>query len=287
VRGLKTRYGASFVFDQHDLVPELYESRFGRGRDFIHGLTLRAERRAYALADVVIATNESYRAVALARGAKSPDDVFVVRNAPDLNRFRRVEPDPDLRRGREHLIAYLGLMGPQDGIDHALRALASISSRSDWHAVFVGDGDVLPAMRELARTIGLGDRVDFLGMRGDDDIQRILSTADIGLSPDPKSPLNDVSTMNKVLEYMAMSVPVVTYDLVEAHVSAGPAALYATADDERSLGREIARLLDNEPLRRRLGDAGRERIESSALSWDTSKRELVRAYERALQARSA
>ena len=285
VRGLKTRYGARFVFDHHDLVPELYESRFGRGRDFVHGWTLRAERRAYALADVVITTNESYRAVALTRGAKASEDVFVVRNAPDLTRFRKVEPDQELRRGREHLLAYLGLMGPQDGIDHALRALASIASRPDWHAVFVGDGDVLPAMRELAQRLELGDRVEFTGLRGDADIQRILSTAAVGLSPDPKSPLNDVSTMNKILEYMAMSVPIVTYDLVEAHVSAGDAALYATANDEASFGREIARLLDDESLRRRLGDTGRERIESSALSWDTSKRELVRAYERALEIR--
>ena len=202
------------MFDHHDLVPELYESRFGRGRDRLYRLTLRAEQRTFALADVVISTNESYRNVAITRGGKRPEDVFVVRSAPDLDRFRRLEPDASLRRGREHLIAYLGVMGPQDGIDHALRALASISSRPDWHAVFVGEGDVLPAMRNLAVELGLDDRVEFAGRLPDEDVQRILSTAAVGLAPDPKNPLNDVSTMNKIVEYMAIACPVVSYDLV-------------------------------------------------------------------------
>lgn len=282
VRSLKTKHGARFVFDHHDLVPELYESRFDRGRDVLYRLTLRAERRTFDLADVVIATNESYRDVALSRGGKRPEDVFVVRSAPDLGRFRRVEPDPSLRQGHERLVAYLGVMGPQDGVDHALRALATIAHRTDWFALFVGEGDVQVAMKELSRELGLGDRVEFTGRLPDDDVRRILSTADVGLAPDPKNPLNDVSTMNKILEYMAMGCPVVSYDLVEARVSAGEAALYATADDHEDLGRAIARILDDPALGDRLGSIGRKRVEGE-LSWEASKRELLRAYERALE----
>ncbi len=163
VRVLRRR-GAAFVFDHHDLVPELYESRFERGRDLLYRLTLAAERSTFRLADVVIATNESYRRVALERGGKRPEDVFVVRSAPDLARFAPVDPDPALRREDGHLLAYLGVMGPQDGVDHALRALALLRDRrDDWRAIFVGDGDVQPAMKELAGRLGLDDRVEFPG----------------------------------------------------------------------------------------------------------------------------
>jgi glycosyltransferase involved in cell wall biosynthesis len=281
VRPLKTRHGARFIFDQHDLVPELYESRFGRGRDALYRLTLRAERRTFALADVVISTNESYRNIAVTRGAKRPEDVFVVRSAPDVGRFSRVAPDPSLSRGRPHLIAYLGVMGPQDGIDHALRSLATIASRDDWHAIFIGEGDVQPDMKVLSRELGLADRVEFPGRLPDEDVQRILSTAHVGLAPDPKNPLNDVSTMNKILEYMAVSCPIVSYDLVEARVSAGDAALYATPNDEQSFADAIVRLLDDPALRDELAAAGTRRI-TGALSWESSKRELIRAYDRAL-----
>jgi glycosyltransferase involved in cell wall biosynthesis len=282
VRGLKRR-GAAFVFDHHDLVPELYESRFGRGRDVLYRRTISVERVTFRLADVVISTNGSYRAIAIERGGKQPEDVFVVRSAPDLQRFQPAPPDESLKRGRAHLIAYLGVMGPQDGIDHALRALAALKERrQDWHAIFIGAGDVLPAMQQLAVELGLGDDTEFTGRVPDEDVQRILSTADVGLAPDPKNPLNDVSTMNKILEYMAMSRPTVAYDLVEARVSAGEAALYAEANDEQSFARQIDTLLDDPELRTRMGRLGRERIEAT-LSWEASTRELLRAYDRALE----
>lgn len=282
VRMLK-RSGTAFLFDHHDLVPELYESRFERGRDLLYRLTLAAERSTFRLADVVVATNESYRQVALTRGGKRPEDVFVVRSAPDLARFVPVAPDDALKRGRPHLIAYLGVMGPQDGVDHALRALARLHERrEDWHAVFIGEGDVLPAMQRLAAELGLDGAVEFPGRLPDADVLRILSTADVCLAPDPKNPLNDVSTMNKIVEYMAMSRPVVSYDLVEARVSAGPAALYAT--DEAGFAAAVERLLDDPALRDELGREGRSRVES-ALSWDHSERELLRAYDRALEHR--
>jgi glycosyltransferase involved in cell wall biosynthesis len=282
VRGLR-KHGAAFVFDHHDLVPELYESRFGRGRDMLYRRTISVERMTFRLSDVVISTNGSYRTIAVERGGKQPEDVFVVRSAPDLQRFQPAPPDDSLKRGRAHLIAYLGVMGPQDGIDHALRALAALKElRRDWFAIFIGAGDVLPAMQRLAVELGLAEDTEFTGRIPDADVQRILSTADIGLAPDPKNPLNDVSTMNKILEYMAMSRPTVAYDLVEARVSAGEAALYAEANDEQSFAQQIGKLLDDPELRARMGAEGRARIETR-LSWEASTRELLRAYDRALE----
>jgi glycosyltransferase involved in cell wall biosynthesis len=276
------RQGTRFIFDHHDLVPELYRSRFGRGEDLGYRATLRAERLAYRMADVSLATNGSYARVAVERGGMDPEDVFVVRNGPDLTRFRPVAADPAWRRGRAHLISYLGIMGPQDGVDHALRALAALRTmRDDWHAVFVGDGDALPAMRALAGELALGDHVEFAGWRGDDDIRLILSSSDVCLAPDPPSPLNDVSTMIKIPEYMALGRAVASYALPESRVSAGDSALYAAPGDPDSLGRCVAELLDDPALRERMGALARERIETE-LSWQHSEGALLAAYARVL-----
>jgi len=276
------RQGTRFIFDHHDLVPELYRSRFGRGEDLGYRATLRAERLAYRMADVSLATNGSYARVAVERGGMDPEDVFVVRNGPDLTRFRPVPADPAWRRGRAHLISYLGIMGPQDGVDHALRALAALRTmRDDWHAVFVGDGDALPAMRALADELALGDHVEFAGWRGDDDIRLILSSSDVCLAPDPPSPLNDVSTMIKIPEYMALGRAVASYALPESRVSAGDSALYAAPGDPDSLGRCVAELLDDPALRERMGALARERIETE-LSWQHSEGALLAAYARVL-----
>jgi glycosyltransferase involved in cell wall biosynthesis len=275
------RAGARFVFDHHDLVPELYLARFARGKDLLYRVARGLERLNFRLADVVISPNESYREVALSRGRKHAEDVFVVRNAPDLRRFQPVAPEVALKRGRPHLLAYVGVMGPQDGIDYALRALAVLRGRRlDWHAVFVGDGDVLPAMRELARELGLEDVVEFTGWRGDDEILRILSTADVCLAPEPSNPLNDVSTMIKVAEYMAMARPIASFDLIESRRTAGEAALYAPPNDVRRFAECMQALLDSPDERARRGQVGRERIERT-LSWEHSERALLAAYERA------
>jgi glycosyltransferase involved in cell wall biosynthesis len=263
-------------------VPELYRSRFGRGEDLGYRATLRAERLAYRMADVSLATNGSYARVAVERGGMDPEDVFVVRNGPDLKRFRPVDPDPAWRRGRAHLISYLGIMGPQDGVDHALRALAALRAlRDDWHAVFIGDGDALPAMRALADELRLGDHVEFAGWRGDDDIRLILSSSDVCLAPDPPSPLNDVSTMIKIPEYMALGRAVASYALPESRVSAGDSALYAAPGDPDSLGRCVAELLDDPERREQMGALARERVETE-LSWQHSEGALLAAYARVL-----
>ncbi|MEV6669022.1 glycosyltransferase family 4 protein [Streptomyces sp. NPDC051162] len=282
------RRGARFVFDQHDLVPELYLSRFDRGEDLLYRAVCALERLTYRAADVVLATNESYRDVAVRRGGRRPADVFVVRSAPETDRFRPVPPEPELKRGKPHLLCYLGVMGPQDGVDYALRALAKMRDelgRTDWHAVFVGAGDAFDAMVELSRRLGLSDQVQFTGRVPDADLVRYLSTADVCLSPDPRNPLNDVSTMNKVLEYMAMGRPIVSFDLREARVSAGDAAVYAPANDETEFAWLIAQLLDDPEKRARMGKTGQERI-GGRLSWRNSQASLLAAYAAACRDRT-
>jgi glycosyltransferase involved in cell wall biosynthesis len=254
---LLKRRGARFVFDQHDLVPELYLSRFGRGEDRLYRAVCALERLTYRAADVVLATNESYRDVAMRRGGRRPEDVFVVRSAPQIDRFQPVPPEPELKRGKPHLLCYLGVMGPQDGVDYALRALAKLRDelgRTDWHAVFVGAGDAFDAI--------------------------------VCLSPDPRNPLNDVSTMNKVLEYMAMGRPIVSFDLKEARVSAGDAAVYAPANDEAQFAKLITVLLDDPEKRARMGKIGQERI-GGQLSWRNSQASLLAAYAAACRDRTA
>jgi glycosyltransferase involved in cell wall biosynthesis len=276
--------GARFVFDHHDLVPELFLSRFPEHGRSVYWATRALERLTFACADAVISTNESYRRVAIDRGRMAPEKVVVVRSGPDLERFVRREPDPQLRRGKTYLAAYLGVMGPQDGIDYALRALARLRTdfgRDDLHCVFMGAGDAWEDMLALSSELQLDDMVEFTGRVPDEFVQRCLSTADICLSPDPRNPLNDVSTMNKVVEYMAMGRPLVSFDLKEARVSAGGAAAYATADDEAAFAAQIDRLLRDAALREQMGARGRERVETH-LSWENSRRALVSFYDRLL-----
>jgi len=279
------RKGARFVFDQHDLCPELYLSRFAdRGEDFLYRGVCRLELATYKAADVVISTNESYRTAAIERGGKHPDDVFVVRSAPIIDRFRQVDPEPELKKGKPHLLCYLGVMGPQDGVDYALRSLKLLRDelgRDDWHAVFVGAGDTFDEMVALAKRLGLDDVVEFTGRIPDEDLVRYLSTSDVCLSPDPHNPLNDVSTMNKVMEYMAMSRAIVSFELTEARVSAGEAAVYAPANDELEFAKLTARLLDDPEERARMGKLGKERVEGP-LAWGNSQKALLAAYDRAV-----
>ncbi|OBK74412.1 glycosyltransferase family 4 protein [Mycobacterium sp. 1274761.0] len=276
--------GTRSVFDQHDLVPELFLSRFSSGGKVLYWLTRLLERLTFFCADAVISTNESYRRVAIERGKIPPDRVSVVRSAPDLTRFIQREPDPALRNGQRYLGAYLGVMGPQDGVDYALRAIAKLRheiGRQDTHFIFMGAGDAFTEMVALAEDLGISDIVEFTGRVPDEFVQRCLSTADVCLSPDPKNPLNDVSTMNKVVEYMAMARPLVSFDLVEARVSAGEAAVYAPANDEGAFAVKIDELLDDPEGRAEMGRIGRKRVEDE-LSWDTSRQHLLRFYDRLL-----
>ncbi|MET8994978.1 glycosyltransferase family 4 protein [Amycolatopsis sp. NPDC004169] len=279
------RSGAKFIFDQHDLCPELYLSRFDRGQDLLYRGVCALERATYRSADVVISTNESYKQVARIRGGKKPEDVFVVRSAPVVERFHEVPAEPELKKGKPYLLAYLGVMGPQDGVDYALRALAKLRDevgRTDWHAVFVGSGDAFDDMVALSAKLGLANQVEFTGRISDEDLVRYLSTADVCLSPDPLNPLNDVSTMNKVMEYMAMSKPIVSFELREARVSAGEAAVYAPANDESAFAKLVAQLLDDPEERVRMGKLGQARV-AGPLSWENSAKSLLAAYEHAVK----
>nr|PZM94867.1 MAG: glycosyltransferase WbuB [Thermocrispum agreste] len=276
--------GVKLVFDQHDLCPELYESRFGTRAALPYRALLLAERMTYRLSSRVIATNDSYKRVAVTRGRKKPSDVTVVRTGPDPDRMRRGEAQPGLRRSFAHLLAYLGVMGPQDGVDLALRAMAHIvhdRGRTDIGLTLVGDGDAGPELRALAKELRLEPYVHFTGRVPDAEVAALLSTADIGLSPDPRNPLNDVSTMNKTMEYMAFELPVVAFDLVETRVSAGDAAAYATANDVAEYADVIVWLLDDEVRRKQMAALGRRRVED-VLAWRHQIPAYVGVYDRLL-----
>jgi glycosyltransferase involved in cell wall biosynthesis len=272
------RAGARLIFDHHDLTPELFLTRFGGRHRWLHRVTLAVERICLGAADVVLATNDSYRDVARTRGRRRPEEVFVVRNGPDLRRFRPLPPDPSLKRGRPLLIGYVGMMAPQDGVDHALRALASLAERrTDWHAIFAGDGPSRPDLVRLRDELGLREQVEFAGWLGDEQIARLLCTCDVCLAPEPHSPLNDVSTMIKIAEYLAMSRSVVAYGLRESRLAAGGAALYAERDDVDAFAARIEELLADPARRAAMGRLGRERVERE-LSWESSERNLLAAY---------
>ena len=278
--------GAQLIFDHHDLVPELLTVRFGRAARPLRVIARVLERLSFMLADVAIAPNESFRDVARTRGRMKPESVFVVRNAPDLARFRPRSPDESLKAGRRHLIGYVGMMAPQDGVDHALRALALLRERrTDWRAVFVGGGDSLADLRRLADELDLGDFVEFTGLLDDDGITRMLSSADVCLAPEPRNPLNEASTMIKIAEYMSMSCPVVSFELKESRFTADGAAAYAAPNDEASFAARIDELLCDPDRRLEMGRLGRRRVEE-ALSWSHSERNLLAAYESCLRSRA-
>ena len=275
-------FGKKFVFDQHDLCPEVYLSRFPEASRIPYRVLLLFERATYATADHVIATNDSYREVASQRGHLSPEKITVVRTGPDANRMRAQAPRPELKHGRQYLCCYLGVMGPQDGVDLALRAAAVLVNdlcRRDVHFTFVGGGDSFDDLRSLARELSLDDYVDFTGRAPDDLLFSILSTADLGLCPDPLNPLNDVSTMNKTMEYMAFGLPVVAFDLKETRVSAAEAALYAPANDVRAFAGAISTLLDDPGKRAEMGRDGRKRVED-VLAWKHQVGAYLRVYDR-------
>ncbi len=277
--------GTRLIFDHHDLVPELYACRSGGSK--LVGRVLHAfERVAFSLADVALVTNDSIRRLSVERDHKAPEDVFVVRNGPMLERFRPVARDPTLARGREHLLVYVGQLGPQDGVDHALRALSHLlDRRQDWHAMFLGDGEMLPRLIELAAELRLEDQVEFCGFVPDEEVRRAICSADVCLAPDPKNSYTDHSTLVKIAEYMALSRPIVSYDLTESRATAGDAAVFADNNDPLEFAARIDELLDDPERRRQLGAAGRVRVERG-LAWEYSEPALLAAYRRAVEKRS-
>lgn len=281
-------FGKKFVFDHHDLSPEMYGAKFEKTGGFVYNALLWLERRSFRAADLVITTNESHKQIAQDRGGKQAADVYVVRSGPDLSRFRAYPKDPSYARGKRHLLVYLGEMCKQDGVDHLVRAvkhLRDACGRNDFFCLFVGGGPHQPAIEQYAREADIMDVAAFTGRVSDEELCRILSSATLGIDPDPKNPWSDKSTMNKVIEYMYFGLPVVAYDLHETRVSAGAAGVYAAPNQEAELATAISSLLDQQEMRDRMGDFARKRVHGS-LAWDHSVPVLLAAYERAFSGRA-
>lgn len=280
IGGLAKLLGKKFIFDHHDLNPELYEAKFGR-RDFFYRLMLGLERLTFRTADLSIATNESYRRIAMERGGMAPERTFVVRSGPSLERMRILPPTPALKRGRTYLVGYVGVMGKQEGIDLLLQSVRHIvqeQGRQDVHFGLVGGGTSLADMQQLATELGVGDYVTFTGRVPDADMLAMLNTADVCVNPDIANEMNDKSTMNKIMEYMALGKPIVQFDLTEGRYSARDASLYARKNDSVDLAEKILFLLDHPELRRSMGTYGRERVVNE-LSWDHEAPRLLAAYD--------
>lgn len=284
----KLFFGARFIFDHHDLCPELYEAKFAR-KGVMHAALLLLERATFALADVSIATNESYRDVALARGRMKPERVFVVRSGPRLDRMVIRPGDLSLKRGRRFLVGYVGVIGKQEGLDLLVGAVAHLINhvgRTDVQFAIIGDGPELEAVKTLARAKGVAGYMDFYGRVDDALFLDALNTADVCVNADRACAMNDKSTMNKILEYMALGKPIVQFEMTEGRRSAGGASLYARPDNVADFALKIDTLLNDPELRRDMGAMGRERV-LTQLSWAHSAPALLRAYAKAFERPSA
>jgi glycosyltransferase involved in cell wall biosynthesis len=287
VGGFFKLFGKKFIFDHHDINPELYEAKFGR-RDKFYKLLIALERWTFRTADVSIATNESYKRIAIERGGMRPERVFVVRSGPDLRRLKIIPPVPELKRGRRYLVGYVGTMGKQEGIDYLLRAAQHIVhdlKRTDIHFGLVGGGTEVEEMKTYAQSLGVGDYVTFTGRVPDQQMLEMLNTTDVCVNPDVANEMNDKSTMNKIMEYMALGKPIVQFDLTEGRYSAQEASLYAEKNDERDLARKIIQLLDDPRQREEMGLLGRRRVETE-LEWKYEAPKLLLAYDRVFSARN-
>lgn len=272
--------GKRFVFDHHDLSPELYAVKFGR-RDLVHKLLLRLERWSFQVADVVIATNESYRRVAVERGGVEPVRIWVVRSGPKPERLRFMTPNPALKRGRGYLVGYVGLMARQDGVHLLLEAASHIvhrRGRQDVHFMLIGGGPEIDALRAQSIALGVADYVTFTGRVADAELIEMLNTADVCVNPDEVNEMNDKSTMNKVMEYMALGRPIVQFETTEGRFSAQGAALYARPNDALDLADKILALLDDPERRRAMGALGLERV-GAELAWKHQAVKLLAAYD--------
>ena len=280
IGGFYKLFGKKFVFDHHDANPELYEAKFGR-RGFFWKLMVWLERMTFRLADVSLATNESYRRIAIGRGGMPPEGVFVVRSGPSLERMKLVAADERLKKGKKYLVGYVGVMGRQEGIDLLLRAAKMLIfeyRRKDVHFGLVGGGTSLAEMQALARELGIADYVSFTGRVSDEEMLAMLNTADVCVNPDLATEMNDISTMNKIMEYMALGKPIVQFDLAEGRYSAQAASLYARRNDAVDLAAKIVELLDDPERRGQMGEYGRRRV-IEELEWRHEAPKLLAAYQ--------
>jgi glycosyltransferase involved in cell wall biosynthesis len=274
--------GKKFVFDQHDLCPELFRSRYNAAEGLSTRLLRVCEWCSLKLADVTIATNESYKQIQIERANRNPRNVFVVRNGPNQMRMMSVAPSVRLKGLNKSILCYIGSLNPQDGVDYLLRSLRHLLydlKRSDFHCVIMGTGDSLQDLRDLAEKLQLNGCVELTGFVSDEDLQANLAAADICVDPDPSSPLNDVSTWIKVMEYMAAAKPIVSFDLKETRFSARDAAIYVQPNNETEFAQAMAQLMDQPKLQKKMGGYGRRRVEEE-LQWAKVGKNLLTAYER-------
>lgn len=275
--------GVKYIFDHHDINPELYEAKFGR-RGFFWKLVVLFERLTFRAADVSIATNHSYRRIAVERGGMDPDKVFVVRSGPDLGRLKRVAPEPKWRNGKRFLVGYVGVMGEQEGIDLLIDAadhIVNAMGRDDVQFCLVGGGPSLAGLKALVAERGLDHCIQFTGRAPDQELFEVLSTMDLGVNPDRVNAMNDKSTMNKIMEYMSLGKAMVQFDVTEGRFSAQDASLYARPNDPVDLAAKIVELLDDPVRREAMGEFGRQRVEAE-LSWGHQVDPLISAYRAAL-----
>jgi glycosyltransferase involved in cell wall biosynthesis len=273
--------GVKYIFDHHDANPELYLSKYGK-RGAFYKIQVWFEKLTYRVSDVVMATNGSYKDLAVARGGLDPENVFVVRNGPDLKTFRAVPPIPALKHGKKYLIGYVGTMSIQEGLDILLDVALYVKNlgRRDIHFTCVGGGPGLPGLRKMVEEKDLGDMVNFTGRIPDQQLLEILSTADVCVNPDKPCEMNDISTMIKIMEYMALGKPIVQFDLKEGRFSAQDAALYANNNNQvPDFAAKLLWLLDHPEERERMGQFGRKRVEEE-LAWDYSVENLLAAYRK-------
>lgn len=276
-------FGVKFIFDHHDINPELYEAKFEKRGPFWRLMVL-LEKLTFKTATVSMATNESYRKIAIERGGMSPDRVFVVRSGPDLSRLKQVPPVDHWKNGRRYMVGYVGVMGDQEGVDLLIDAAHHIVynlKRTDVQFCLVGGGPSLEKLKALTIERGLGDFITFTGRAPDQDLFEVLSTMDVGVNPDRVNTMNDKSTMNKIMEYMALGKPMVQFDVTEGRFSAREASLYAKANDAVDMAEKLLDLLGDPERRNAMGAFGRRRVEEE-LSWDYQIAPLLTAYKTAL-----
>jgi len=280
IGGFYKLFGKRFLFDHHDANPELYVAKFGR-KDFFYRLMLLLERLTFRTADVSIATNHSYRRIAIERGDMAAERVFVVRSGPSLERLKIGPGDPRLKKGRKFLVGYVGVMGRQEGIDYLLHAASYIVhglGRRDVQFGLVGGGTSLDEMKALAAELRIEDYVTFTGRVSDAELLAMLNTADVCVNPDVATEMNDISTMNKIMEYMALGKPIVQFDLTEGRYSAQGASLYAARNDPLDMAARIVELLDDPERRKAMGQFGRRRV-LEELEWRHEVPRLLAAYD--------
>ena len=276
-------WGVRVIFDVHDLWPEMFEAKFKKGGLLYNAVNL-AQRLTYACADVVLATNQTNRSVALQNGKKQPEDVFVVRTAPKIPNLE-TPADPALKKGRPYLVGYVGVMGSADGVHFLIEAINHIVNsigRHDVQFLLMGNGPEFDSLVALRDQYNLQNYVDFPGWALNDYLFKALKTIDIGVTCDPPNAYNHSCTMNKVLEYMVFGKAQVMFDLVESRASAGEAALYVPGESPQRLADGILELLDDPVRREKMGQLGASRLRSE-LNWERSVAELERAYARALR----